>query len=118
MMRMNGKIAVITGGSMGIGEAIAKAFANEGASVVITSRDVARAEAARVRIGHADRTLAVACDVQRRADLEALLRATLERFGRVDIWVNNAGHGLIDSVEQMSIAECRDMFDTNLFGAI
>lgn len=117
-MRLNGKIAVITGGSMGIGEAIAKAFVDEGASVVITSRDVARAEAARVRIGHTDRTMAVGCDVQRRADIEALLHATLQRFQRVDIWVNNAGHGLIDSVEQMNMAECRRMFDTNLFGAI
>ena len=117
-MRMNGKIAVITGGSMGIGEAMAKAFVDEGASVVITSRDVARSEAARGRIGHSDRTMAVACNVQQRADLEALLRATLQRFGRVDIWVNNAGHGVIDSIEELSITACRNMFDTNLFGAI
>src|SRR5438876_2363423 len=82
-MQLNGRIAVVTGGSMGIGEAIATAFADRGASVVVTSRDVARAEAARARIGHAERTLAVACDVRRRADIEGVLRATLERFGRV-----------------------------------
>jgi short-subunit dehydrogenase len=117
-MKLKDKVAVVTGGSMGIGEAIALEFARKSASVVVTSRELARAEAARVRIGHVERTLAVACDVRERSDLEDLLRTTLQRFGRVDIWVNNAGHGLIDSVAQMSIADCRAMFDTNLFGAI
>ncbi len=117
-MKLEQKVAVVTGGSMGIGEAIAHRFHNEGASVAIASRDLSRAEAARARLGHSDRTLAMACDVRRRGDLEALLAATLARFGRVDIWVNNAGHGLLDSVESMSLADCRSMFDTNLFGAI
>jgi short-subunit dehydrogenase len=117
-MKLKDKVAVVTGGSMGIGEAIAKVFAEEGASLVITSREVGRAEIARERIGHQERTLAVACDVRRRDDLKNLLRIPLDRFGRVDIWVNNAGHGLLDSVEQMSTAACRSMFDTNLFGAI
>lgn len=117
-MKLDGKVVVVTGGSMGIGEAIAAKFASEGAAVVVASRDHGRAEAARQRIGHADHTLAVACDVQRRTDLEALLQAALSHFGRVDIWINNAGHGLLDSAEQMSLADCRSMFDTNLFGAI
>ena len=117
-MQLEGKVAVVTGASMGIGEAIAKLFATQGAGVVLTSRDVQRAEAARHRIAHFDRTLAVACDVRRRPDLEALLAATLARFGRVDIWINNAGHGLLDSVSDMKMADCRSMFDTNLFGAI
>jgi len=112
------KVAVVTGGSMGIGEAIAAGLVKAGASVVIAARDIGRAEAARQRIGSVDRTLAVACDVRRRADLEALLAATLRRFSRLDIWINNAGRGLLDSVEQMSMADCRSMFDTNLFGAI
>src|SRR5437667_9255342 len=116
-MQLEGKVAVVTGASMGIGEAIAKLFADKGASVVLTSRDVQRAEAARRRIVHFDRTLALACDVRRRPDLEALLAATLARFGRVDLWINNAGHGLLDSVSDMKMADCRSMFDTNLFGA-
>jgi short-subunit dehydrogenase len=117
-MKLQDKVAVVTGGSMGIGEAIAALFVNEGAKVVIASRDLQRADAARQRIGIPDGTLAVACDVRRRADLASLLKTTLERFGRIDIWINNAGHGLVDSIEQMSMADCRAMFDTNLFGAI
>jgi short-subunit dehydrogenase len=117
-MRLKGKVAVVTGASMGIGEAIASLFVKEDASVVLASRDLTRAEAARQRIGKTERTLALACDVRRRADLEILLQDAVENFGPVDIWINNAGHGLLDSVEQMSMADCRSMFDTNLFGAI
>ena len=58
-MELVGKVVVVTGASMGIGEAIAKVFAEEGASVVLLSRDAARAEAARVRIGFPDRTAAL-----------------------------------------------------------
>src|SRR5579871_5842436 len=117
-MDMNGKVVVITGASMGIGEELAKIFADSGAGVVLASRDQQRCEAARARVGHTDRTLAIACDVRRRADHDRLLRAALDRFGRVDVWINNAGHGLQDSVAQMDVDACRAMFDTNLFGAI
>ena len=117
-MRLIGKVAVVTGASTGIGEAIAQKFVTEGASVVLSSRDQARVEAARGRIGYHERTLAVACDVRQRAHMEQLLRATLEQFGHLDIWVNNAGHGLLDSVAEMGMQQCREMFDTNLFGAI
>lgn len=118
MNSLTGKVAVITGASMGIGEAIARLFAGEGASVVLSSRDAARAEAARLRIGHGERTLALACDVRNREEIERLLSLTLHNFGRVDIWVNNAGYGMRDSVADMDMNACRDMFNTNLFGAI
>ncbi len=117
-MLLNGKVAVVTGASMGIGEAIAKLFAEEGAKVVLSSRDLSRAEAARGRIGHQDRTMAVACDVRNREEIERLMSLTLHNFGRVDIWVNNAGHGLMDTVAAMDMKLCREMFDTNLFGAV
>lgn len=117
-MRLQGRVVVVTGASMGIGEAIAKLFAEEGAQVVLSSRDLGRLEAARRRIGNPERTVAVACDVSDPAESEALLRTVLDRYGRVDVWVNNAGFGLVDSVQRMDLAACRQMFDTNLFGAI
>jgi len=118
MNLLAGKVAVVTGASMGIGEAIAKLFAMEGASVVLSSRSVERAEAARMRIGCPERTIAIECDVRNREEVERLKTGAVRRFGRVDIWVNNAGHGLLDSVATMDMNACRDMFATNLFGAI
>jgi len=67
-MEMEGKVVVVTGASMGIGEEIAKVFAARGATVVLLSRDASRAEAARHRVGHTERTLAIACDVRHRGD--------------------------------------------------
>jgi short-subunit dehydrogenase len=103
---------------MGIGEAIAQAFCQSGANVVLSSRDIARAEEARTRLNAPDRTLAVACDVRDRKQIDKLADAAIQRFARIDIWVNNAGHGLLDSVATMDMDACRSMFDTNLFGAI
>jgi short-subunit dehydrogenase len=117
-MDLSGKVVVVTGASMGIGEAIAKIFADHGASVVMLSRDAARVEAARGRVAHGERTLAMACDVRHREDVDRAVGLTLHHFKRIDVWVNNAGHGLLDSVAQMDMAACREMFDTNLFGAV
>jgi short-subunit dehydrogenase len=117
-MEMDGKVVVVTGASMGIGEAIAKVFADEGAGVVLLSRDASRAEAARQRIGHSDRTLALAGDVRHREDIDRALAATLDRFHRVDVWVNNAGVGIRDSVADMEASAVRELFETNFFGTI
>jgi short-subunit dehydrogenase len=117
-MELTGEIAVVTGASMGIGEAIAKIFADHGASVVMLSRDASRVEAARGRVGHGERTLALSCDVRHREEIDRVIGLTLHHFQRIDVWVNNAGHGLLDSVAQMEMAACREMFETNLFGAV
>ena len=117
-MEMEGKVVVVTGASMGIGEAIAKVFADEGASVVLLSRDASRAEAARHRVGHTDRTLALACDVRNREDIGRALALTLHHFDRVDVWVNNAGVGIRDSVADMEASAWRELFETNFFGTV
>jgi len=117
-MDLAGKVVVVTGASMGIGEAIAKAFADDGAKVVLLSRDANRAEAARHRVGHTERTLALSCDVRNREEIDRVISLTLHHCDRIDVWVNNAGHGLIDSVAGVDLAACRELFETNLFGAI
>lgn len=108
---------MITGASMGIGEEIAKLFAQEGARLVLCSRDLARVEAARQRIGGGD-AISVACDVSKRDQVDALMTAALNKFGRIDVLVNNAGFGLNDSLAAIDMAQCRQLFETNLFGAM
>jgi len=117
-MELAGKIVVVTGASMGIGEAVVKVFADHGASVVMLSRELGRLEAARERVGHGERTVAMVCDVRHREDIDRTIGLTLHHFKRIDVWVNNAGHGLLDSVAKMGMPACREMFDTNFFGAV
>ena len=117
-MELTGKVVVVTGASMGIGEAISKIFVERGASVVMLSRDLARIEAARARIRHSERTVGMACDVRHREEIDRAIGLTLHHFQRIDVWVNHAGHGLLDSVAQMDMAAFREMFETNFFGAV
>jgi short-subunit dehydrogenase len=117
-LELSGQVAVITGASMGIGEAIAKLFADEGASVVLLSRDAERAEEARGRIGHAERTLGLGCDVRNREEIDRVVGLTLHHFQRINVWINNAGHGILDSVANVDMAACRETFETNFFGAL
>jgi short-subunit dehydrogenase len=118
MQEIIDKIVVVTGASMGIGEAIAKSFVDHGAYCVLLSRDAARAEAARTRIGKVDRTLALACDVRNREEIDRVLSLTRHHFHRIDVWVNNAGHGVSDAVATMDMPAFRGMFETNFFGTV
>jgi short-subunit dehydrogenase len=117
-MEMDGKVVVVTGASMGIGEAITKVFVDAGASAVLLSRDASRAEVARQRVGNTGRTLALACDVRNREEIDRALSLTLHNFQRVDVWVNNAGVGIRDSVADMEPSVVRELFETNFFGTI
>jgi short-subunit dehydrogenase len=117
-MDILGRVVVVTGASMGIGEAIAKIFVDHGAQVAFLSRDAGRAEAARHRVGHGERSIALACDVRHREEIDRVLGLTMHHFGRLDIWVNNAGHGLVTSVAGAKMSDVRNVFDTNFFGAL
>src|SRR6516164_3235832 len=93
MLDMSGKVAVITGGSQGIGRAIAEGFAMAGADVVVASRKLENCETAAKEIEAASgrRALPVSCHVGRWEDAKRLLDSVYDAFGRCDVLVNNAG---------------------------
>jgi NADP-dependent 3-hydroxy acid dehydrogenase YdfG len=91
MADVSGKIALITGGSSGIGLATARAMLAAGAAVAIASRDESRLQNAAAALAAGDRVFAHACDVTDKAQVRALVNAVVARFGRIDILVNNAG---------------------------
>jgi NAD(P)-dependent dehydrogenase (short-subunit alcohol dehydrogenase family) len=91
MSKLDGKVAVITGSTSGIGRACAVLFAEEGARVVVTGRRRDVGQAVAETLGEA--AIFVPCDVTREADIKALIETTLSRFGRIDCLVNNAGAG-------------------------
>jgi 3-hydroxybutyrate dehydrogenase len=91
MGELDGRVAVISGGTRGIGRGIAEAFLREGAKVVISGRDAEKGARAVAEIGAGDDVLFVQGDSAVRADCERLITATVEKYGRIDILVNNAG---------------------------
>jgi NAD(P)-dependent dehydrogenase (short-subunit alcohol dehydrogenase family) len=113
---LDGKVAIVTGASRGIGREIAMTLARAGAAVVLASRDEAHLEElARVMSSEGGRALASPTDVSDPAAVGALVAATLAEFGRIDILINNAGTNYISSLVLSHDARWKAMFDTNVF---
>jgi 3-oxoacyl-[acyl-carrier protein] reductase len=119
MIDLTGRSAVVTGGSRGIGRAIALRLAAQGADVAFSYRgNVAAAEETAVAIRALDRqALAYQGDVSDPETADGLVKAALEAFGKVDILVNNAGITRDDLIMRMSLEAWRSVLETNLFGA-
>jgi len=115
---LEGKVAVITGGSRGIGRAIAMRLSAEGAKVVICGRNLEAAEEVVAEIETAGATgMAVAADVSRESEAEALIQASITRFGRLDILVNNAGITKDGLLVRMKEEDWDTVLNVNLKGA-
>lgn len=113
------KVAIVTGASSGIGEATARCLAEAGYTVVLAARRKDLLERIVSEIEDAGgRALAVAADLSDGEDTSALVRKTLESYGRVDALVNNAGYGPPYALEQMSREQLRHVFDVNLLAAM
>ena len=116
-MRLNNKVSIITGAAQGIGLATALKFAAEGAIVVVCDRQAAGVEAAVTAVRAAGvQTLGFALDVTDRAAVDAMVAATLQRFGRIDVLVNNAGITQDARLQRMTIAQFDAVIDVNLRG--
>jgi len=114
MGRVQGKVALVTGGASGIGFAAAKLFVEEGAMVVVADRDVATSTAAVAELGQ--RASFHRLDVTREDEWVAVTDAVARDFGRIDILVNNAGVVLFKNIESTTLEEWRDLMAVNLDG--
>ena len=121
-MRFEGRTAVITGGAIGFGRAFARALAAEGATVVIADIDVDMAERTAASLVDAGRrAIAVDCDVADAEQVDATIATTIDRFGGIDIAINNAGLHLMkynQPFRALSRNEIRGLFDVNVMGVI
>jgi NAD(P)-dependent dehydrogenase (short-subunit alcohol dehydrogenase family) len=103
-MHLQGKVAIVTGSTRGWGEGIARRLARDGAAVVVSGRrETEGAHAAQGIEQAGGRAVFVRADVSREADCAGLIRATVDRFGRLDIQVNNAGITLAAPFEQQTV---------------
>jgi len=118
MPRLANNIALVTGGSKGIGRAIGLALAEEGAHVVLAARSPKELQDATDEIrkrGYSASSARV--DISVEGQVQAVIEGTLERFGTIDILVNNAGVGVFKPVSEMSVAEFDTMWQVNMRGA-
>jgi NAD(P)-dependent dehydrogenase (short-subunit alcohol dehydrogenase family) len=117
-MNLNGKVAIVTGGTKGIGRGIAEALVRGGADVCISARkqdEIERAVAELKALAETRVTGAV-CDVRDYDQVKMLFAHTTSQLGGVDILINNAGIGIFESVEEMSPEDFRAVLETNVFG--
>ncbi|WP_239000571.1 glucose 1-dehydrogenase [Novosphingobium pentaromativorans] len=115
--RLKGKVALITGAARGLGAAMAKRFASEGASVVLADRDEAAVRETSTRLAIEDlHVAAIAADVTEPEGWSAMFSFAQERFGGADILVNNAGIAMLASIEETSLEDWRKIMSVNLDG--
>lgn len=115
---IQGKVVVVTGASSGLGEAAARLLARHGAKLVLGARRVDRLQALAQELGGDDVALAIEADVGRRADVDALVGQAVERFGRIDVMINNAGLMPLSPLDRYKVDDWERMIDVNVKGVL
>ncbi len=117
--RFAGKVVLITGASSGIGAALGREFAAQGAAVALLARRAERLRALAAEIhARGRRALAIPCDVTREGDLERATALTVAGLGGIDVAVANAGFGVVGPFEKLRLDDYRRQFETNVFGVL
>ncbi len=115
LMSLEGRVSVVTGGATGIGFQMATGLAEAGSNIVICSRKVENCEEAAGKLEKLGvKALAVGCDVTKPAEVEVMKDATLKKFGRVDVLVNNAGRAWVATPEETPLDRWQQVFDLNI----
>ena len=118
-MDYQNKIIVITGASSGIGEAAALEFAKKGATLVLVSRKEEKLRKVEKKLSKFDSKIhVIPCDVSNKSDVNEMSQQVIEKFGRVDVLVNNAGFAIYGSVKDLSIEDIESQMATNYFGMV
>lgn len=121
-MDIKGRVVIVTGASSGIGEATAREFGRQGAKVVLAARRLDKLHALAQEIkgmGSGAETLVVQADLSKLEDIQSLVVQTLEKFGRIDILINNAGFGRLDWLENLDpVKDIQAQMDVNVMGVI
>lgn len=114
---LKGRVAIVTGGSIGLGRQMAEGLAEMGADLVLCARRAERCERAADELrGLGVKTLALGCDVRKPSEIQEVVNTTLSQFGRIDILINNAGTSWGASVEEMTLEQWTKVLETNLTG--
>jgi 3-hydroxybutyrate dehydrogenase len=116
-MKLENKVAIVTGAASGIGKDIAMLFAREGAKVVIADLNQKGADAVAAELGGAKRAIGVAVDVTNETQTEACVAKTIEAFGRLDVLVSNAGIQIVAPIDQFEFAKWKQLLAIHLDGA-
>ncbi len=116
-MRLNDKVAIVTGASSDIGRGIVKRFVDEGAKVILVARDLEKLEATRKEIGNEETTVSISCDLTDESQVLQAVNQIMDTYGKIDILINNAG-AINDPIHfhEMKDSEIKKLIDINLFG--
>ena len=115
---LTGRSAIVTGGSKGLGKAMAAGLASAGANVLVSSRhgDEAAAAAEQIAADHGQQAISIEADVTSPEQVEAMVQAALDAFGKIDILINNAGINIRGSIDELSLDDFRTVHDVNVDG--
>jgi len=115
---LSGRSAIITGGSKGLGKAMAAGLASAGANVLVSSRhgDEAAAAAEQIAADHGQQAISIEADVTSPEQVEAMVQASLDAFGKVDILINNAGINIRGPIDELSLDDFRTVLNVNVDG--
>ena len=118
LFNLTGRVAIVTGGSKGLGAAMAAGLASAGADVVLASRHLDEVEqvAAEITRDYGHRAIGVACDVTKTAEVAAMVATTLRQFGKVDILINNAGINIRGPIDELTYEQFKQVHDINVDG--